>query len=43
MVRHGCDLQRLKQVLGHSSINTAAVYLQFNDKDSNEIYRQIPF
>ncbi len=43
MVRHGCDLRRLQQVLGHSNINTTTVYLQFNDEDFNEIYQQVPF
>ena len=43
MVKHGCDLQRLKLVLGHSNINTTAVYLQFNDADVQQIYQQVPF
>src|ERR1019366_10823438 len=29
--RNGWDARRLQQVLGHSSLNVTAVYLQFND------------
>jgi integrase/recombinase XerD len=42
-VRHGVDIRRLQQVLGHSNINTMAVYLQFNDKDVQEAYGNVPF
>jgi integrase/recombinase XerD len=42
-VRHGVDIRGLQQVLGHSSINTTAVYLQFNDKDVQEAYENVPF
>jgi site-specific recombinase XerD len=28
-VRHGVDIKRLQQVLGHSSLNIKAIYLQF--------------
>ncbi|MGZ4846558.1 MAG: tyrosine-type recombinase/integrase [Halobacteriota archaeon] len=43
MVRHGVDIRRLQQVLGHASMNTTAVYLQFNDKDLQDVYAQVPF
>ncbi len=42
-VRHGVDIRRLQQVLGHSSLNTTAVYLQFNDGDLAEAYANVPF
>lgn len=29
--------------MGHSNINTTAVYLQFQDKDLQEIYERAPF
>jgi len=29
--RHGVDIRRLQQVLGHSSITMTAIYLKFND------------
>jgi site-specific recombinase XerD len=37
------DLKRLQQVLGHSSLNTTAVYLRFNDRDIKELYDKTPF
>jgi site-specific recombinase XerD len=43
MIRHGCDLRRLQQVLGHSSLNVTAVYLQFNDRDLQDVYEGVPF
>jgi site-specific recombinase XerD len=30
-------------VLGHSNINITAIYLQFNDKDLQEVYASVPF
>jgi site-specific recombinase XerC len=30
-------------VLGHSSLNVTAVYLQFNDMDIKELYDKAPF
>lgn len=42
-VRHGVDLRRLQQVLGHTNINTTAVYLQFNDQDLQDVYANVPF
>ena len=42
-VRQGVDLRRLQQVLGHSSINITAIYLQFNDKDVQEAYAGVQF
>ncbi|MGZ4919910.1 MAG: tyrosine-type recombinase/integrase [Halobacteriota archaeon] len=43
MLKYGCDLQRLRQVLGHSNINITAVYLKFNTADVQQIYQQVPF
>ncbi len=43
MVRHGVDIRRLQQVLGHTSMSTTAVYLQFNDKDLQDVYAKVPF
>jgi integrase/recombinase XerD len=42
-VRNGWDIRRLQQVLGHSSLNVTAVYLQFNDQDIKESYDKMPF
>jgi integrase/recombinase XerD len=42
-VRHGVDIRRLQQVLGHSNINITAIYLQYNDKDLQEVYASVPF
>jgi integrase/recombinase XerD len=42
-VRHGVDLRRLQQVLGHTNINTTAVYLKFNDEDLQDVYASVPF
>jgi len=42
-VRYGWDIRRLQQVLGHSSLNTTAVYLRFNDRDIKELYDKTPF
>jgi site-specific recombinase XerD len=30
-------------VLGHTNINTTAVYLQFNDRDLRDVYANVPF
>jgi len=32
----------MQQMLGHSNINTAAVYLRFNDQDLKEVYTNVP-
>jgi hypothetical protein len=32
-----------QQVLGYSSLNVTAVYLQFNDQDIKELYEKTPF
>jgi integrase/recombinase XerD len=42
-VRNGWDIRRLQQVLGHSSLNVTAVYLQFNDQDIKELYDKTSF
>lgn len=42
-VRHGVDIRRLQQVLGHTNINTTAVYLQFNDQNLQDVYANVPF
>jgi site-specific recombinase XerD len=42
-VRQGMDLKRLQQVLGYSSINITAIYLQFNDKDVRDTCANVPF
>ncbi len=43
MVRQGCDIRRLQLFLGHSSIATTAIYLQFNDDDLRDIYDRVSF
>jgi site-specific recombinase XerD len=42
-VRHGVDIRRLQQVLGHSNINATAVYLRFNAQDLQDVYASVPF
>ena len=42
-VRNGWDIRRLQQVIGHSSLNVTAVYLQFNDQDIKELWDETPF
>ena len=42
-VRHGVDIRRLQQALGHASMSTTAVYLQFNDKDLQDVYANVVF
>jgi site-specific recombinase XerD len=42
-VRNGWDIRRLQQILGHSSLNTTAIYLRFNDRDIKELYDKTPF
>jgi integrase/recombinase XerD len=42
-VRHGVDIRRLQQVLGHSNINTTTIYLKFNDHDLQDVYANVPF
>ena len=43
LVRSGMDLRRLQLLLGHSALNTMAVYLQFMDMDAKELYDRTPF
>ncbi|MGA7077018.1 MAG: tyrosine-type recombinase/integrase [Halobacteriota archaeon] len=42
-VRNGWDIRRLQVVLGHNSMATTAVYLQFNDRDIRELYDRTSF
>jgi integrase/recombinase XerD len=43
MVRSGTDLRRLQLMLGHTSLSTTQVYLQFNDDDLREVYEKVAF
>jgi len=43
MVRSGTDLRRLQLMLGHTSLSTTQVYLQFNDEDLREAYEKVAF
>jgi site-specific recombinase XerD len=43
MVRQGTDLRRVQQLLGHTNLNTTAVYLQFKDADIREVYEKVGF
>jgi integrase/recombinase XerD len=43
MVRSGTDLRRLQLMLGHTSLNTTQVYLQFNDDDLRQAYERVAF
>ena len=43
MVRQGTDLRRVQQLLGHTNLNTTAVYLQFKDADMREVYERVEF
>lgn len=43
MVRSGTDLRRLQLILGHTSLSTTQVYLQFNDDDLREAYEKVAF
>jgi integrase/recombinase XerD len=43
MVRSGTDLRRLQLMLGHTSLSTTQVYLQFNDNDLREAYEKVAF
>ncbi len=42
-VKNGVDIRRLQQVLGHASIQTTAIYLNFNDRDIQDAYADVPF
>lgn len=42
-VRHGVDIRRLQQVLGHANLNTVAAYLLFDDKALQDVYERVPF
>ncbi|MGZ4905929.1 MAG: tyrosine-type recombinase/integrase, partial [Halobacteriota archaeon] len=42
-IRHGVDIRRLQLALGHASLNTTAIYLNFNDRDMQEAYANVPF
>ncbi len=43
MIKHGVDIRRLQQALGHVSMNATAVYLQFNETDLRDVYASVPF
>jgi integrase/recombinase XerD len=43
LVRHNTDIRRVQMLLGHSSLNVTSVYLQFNDKDLQDVYARVPF
>jgi len=43
LVRHNTDIRRVQMLLGHSSLNVTSVYLQFNDKDLQDVYANVPF
>ena len=40
-VRCGGDIERLRRILGHASLNTTQIYLQFQFKDVREEYDRI--
>ena len=43
MIRQGTDLRRVQQLLGHTNLNTTAIYLQFKDIDIKEVYEKVEF
>ena len=43
LVRSGMDLRRLQLLLGHSSLSTMQVYLQFGDTDIRKAYEATAF
>lgn len=43
LVRSGLDLRRVQQLLGHSNIQTTAIYLQFRDQDLRDVYNKVGF
>jgi integrase/recombinase XerD len=43
LVRNGMDLRRVQLLMGHSSLNTTQIYLQFKDQDLREVYDKIEF
>ncbi len=43
IVKTGTDIRRVVLLLGHSSMSTTAVYLQFNDCNLEDAYAKLPF
>jgi integrase/recombinase XerD len=43
LIRNGVDLRRLQLLLGHQSIATTQIYLQFDDKDIRAAYDTVAF
>ena len=41
LMRSGIDIRRLQLPLGHSSLNTTQVYLQFKDEDLRDVYNKV--
>ena len=43
LIRQSCDVRRLQMLLGHAGIQTASVYLRFNEEDIKQICDQAVF
>jgi len=43
LVRNGVDIRRVQLLLGHRSIATTQVYLQFDDQDVRAAYDSVSF
>jgi integrase/recombinase XerD len=42
-IREGMDIRTLQMLMGHESIQTTAIYLQFDDDAINKIYQRVGF